>query len=127
LTHTLFYKQKKAFHQAVEGTMRKQTTKGCGTRPVSIGSRRRRAECIEHFGVISVFAHVRFAFGKGQRVLRQNVIRNCSKCWDSTWASNVNVHWFCLKAVPEQWKKKTFFFAWYSSNFENSHWTLECL
>ena len=55
-------------------------TPGCGTRPVSIGSRRRRTECAEHCGVISVFVHVRFAFGRGEPVRRLNVIRNCCKC-----------------------------------------------
>ena len=40
------------------------TTLGCGTRPVSIGSRRRRAKCTEHFGAISVFVQVRLAFAK---------------------------------------------------------------
>jgi hypothetical protein len=42
-------------------------TPGCGTRPISIGSRRRRAECAEHCGVISIFVHVRFAFGRGNQ------------------------------------------------------------
>jgi len=41
------------------------TTLGCGTRPVSIGSRRRRAECAEYFGAISVFVHVRSALWVG--------------------------------------------------------------
>jgi hypothetical protein len=55
-------------------------TPGCGTRPVSIGSRRRRVECAEHSGVISVFVHVRFAFGRREPMRRLNVIRNSSKC-----------------------------------------------
>ena len=37
-------------------------------------------ECTEHFGIISVFVRVRFAFGRGETVRRLNVIRNCSKC-----------------------------------------------
>ena len=56
------------------------STLGCGTRPVSIGSRRWRADCTEHTGVISVFVHVRFAFGWGKRFRSLNVIRNCSIC-----------------------------------------------
>ena len=56
-------------------------TLGFGTRPVTIGSRRRRAECTEHFGVISVFVCVRFACGYGKKLLHLNVIRNCSKCY----------------------------------------------
>ena len=77
---TYTYTQKKA---SCPVNAARNTELGCGTRPVSIGSRRRRAECSEHFGVISVFVHGRFAWGEGgwwrETLRRLNVIRNCSK------------------------------------------------
>jgi hypothetical protein len=67
-----------SMHHVVAGT-----TLGCGTRPVSIGSRRRRAECTVHFGVISGFLTFGLRLGGGKTVLRLKVIRNCSKCYRS--------------------------------------------
>ena len=50
---------------------------GCGTRPFSIGSRRRRVEWTEHVAVASVLVHVRFCVAGGNIVSCERV-RNCS-------------------------------------------------
>jgi hypothetical protein len=77
------------------GNTKTLTTLGCGTRPVSIGSRRWRAECTEHLGAVSVRVCVRLRWGVGGNILStERVQKPLQLSRDATWANNANMHWF---------------------------------
>ncbi len=76
------------------------STLGCGTRPVSIGSRRRLAERTEHVAVASVLVHVTFAWRVGWG--KHYVIWTCQKllaCYGPLREPTVpTAHWSLCKA-----------------------------
>ena len=63
------------------------STLGCGARPVSIGSRRRRAERTWHV-VVSVLVQVRMARWVGGTLRHLNASETARMLRDATWANN---------------------------------------